>query len=189
MENETGHTIKKFWSDNGGKYTSIKFKEYLKSKGISQEFTNPHTLQENGISERKNQTLNDKVRTSLWLCDFHHTAQHILMHRQAPLPLSLWEDAICHALWIENRTPTQNLPKNMTPYKAYFGIKPDVSMLRIFGCQAWAHVPMHNHTSKLEPHAIEGVHTQCGMRPISCWCHALIMHWTWHVFNQYPSVL
>ena len=31
--------------------------------------------------------------------------------------------------------------------------------------------------------------TQCGMRPISCWCHALIMHWTWHVFNQYPSVL
>ena len=20
--------------------------------------------------------------------------------------------------------------------------------------------------------------TQCGMRPISCWCHALIMHWT-----------
>ena len=32
-------------------------------------------------------------------------------------------------------------------------------------------------------------HTQRGMRPISCWCHALIMHWTWHVFNQYPSVL
>ena len=31
--------------------------------------------------------------------------------------------------------------------------------------------------------------TQRGMRPISCWCHALIMHWTWHVFNQYPSVL
>ena len=32
-------------------------------------------------------------------------------------------------------------------------------------------------------------HSQHGMRPISCWCHALIMHWTWHVFNQYPSVL
>ena len=65
MENETGRTIKKFRSDNGSEYTSIEFKEYLKSKGISQEFTNPHTPQENGISERKNRTLNDKVCTSL----------------------------------------------------------------------------------------------------------------------------
>lgn len=113
MENETGCTIKKFCSDNGGEYMSTEFKEYLKSKGISQEFTNPHTPQENGISERKNQTLNDKMRTLLY--DFHLTAQHNLMHRQSPLPLSLWEDTLRHALWIENRTPTRSLPKNKMP--------------------------------------------------------------------------
>ena len=78
MENETGRTIKKFHSDNGGEYTSTEFKEYLKLKGINQEFTNPHTPQENGISKRKNRTLNDKTHTSLY--DFHLMARHNLMH-------------------------------------------------------------------------------------------------------------
>ena len=55
-------------------------------------------------------------------------------------------------------------------------------------CVIAATHPVERHTSSARSSASNLI-TQRGMRPISCWCHALIMHWTWHVFNQYPSVL
>lgn len=45
--------------------------------------------------------------------------------------------AVVHIL---NRAPTYIVPQ-MTPYEAYFSRKPSVSHLRVFGCDAYAHVP------------------------------------------------
>ena len=44
-------------SDNGGEYLSQEFRSYLKSMGIHQELTVPHSPQQNGIAERMNRTL------------------------------------------------------------------------------------------------------------------------------------
>ena len=41
---------------------------------------------------------------------------------------------------ILNRSPTSSLA-GITPFEAYFARKPDVSYFRVFGCDAYAHIP------------------------------------------------
>nr|GEW23523.1 retrotransposon protein, putative, Ty1-copia subclass [Tanacetum cinerariifolium] len=60
-ENKLGKTIKALRSDQGGKYISQEFKDYIKSCGIVQQLTPPYTPQHNGVSERRNNTLLDMV--------------------------------------------------------------------------------------------------------------------------------
>jgi hypothetical protein len=43
----------------------------------------------------------------------------------------------------------------MTPHEAWHGSKPDLSHLRIIGCNAYVHVPKQTRT-KLESHAVKG---------------------------------
>eukprot|EP00253_Pinus_taeda_P014314 PITA_14314 len=65
------------------------------------------------------------------------------------LSLSFWAEAINCANYIINHTPTKVL-KNITPEEAWSSIKPDVSHFRIFGSEAWAHIPDEKHKA-LEP--------------------------------------
>jgi len=44
----------------------------------------------------------------------------------------------------------------MTPYEAWFGKKPDLAHIRIFGCRCYSHVGKKNRT-KWESHTTEGV--------------------------------
>ena len=57
----------------------------------------------------------------------------------AKLDKSFWAEAVSTAVYIRNRS----LPSNdsVTPYEKWFGTKPDVSNLRLFGCRAMVHVP------------------------------------------------
>eukprot|EP00253_Pinus_taeda_P017794 PITA_17794 len=65
------------------------------------------------------------------------------------LSLSFWAEAINCANYIINRTPTK-VQKNITPEEAWSSIKPDVSHFRVFGSEAWAHIPDEKHKA-LEP--------------------------------------
>eukprot|EP00253_Pinus_taeda_P012009 PITA_12009 len=65
------------------------------------------------------------------------------------LSLSFWAEAINCANYIINRTATKVL-KNITPEEAWSSIKPNVSHFRIFGSEAWAHIPDEKHKA-LEP--------------------------------------
>eukprot|EP00253_Pinus_taeda_P032918 PITA_32918 len=60
------------------------------------------------------------------------------------LSLSFWAEAINCANYIINRTPTKVL-KNITPEEAWSSVKPDVSHFRVFGSEAWAHIPDEKH--------------------------------------------
>ena len=46
-------------SDNGGKYTSSKFNQYLASEGIEKQLTISGRSEQNGVAERMNWTLTD----------------------------------------------------------------------------------------------------------------------------------
>ncbi|GJZ71373.1 retrotransposon protein, putative, ty1-copia subclass [Tanacetum coccineum] len=59
--NQLGKKIKAIRSDRGGKYLSHEFVNHMKSCGIVSHLTPHYTLQHNGISERRNQTLLDMV--------------------------------------------------------------------------------------------------------------------------------
>nr|GFA97853.1 hypothetical protein [Tanacetum cinerariifolium] len=84
--------IKALRSDRGGEYLSQEFKDYLSKKEIVQHLTSPYTPQQNGVSERRNRTLLDMVRS---------------MFNLTTLPLSFWDYALESAVRILNMVPTK----------------------------------------------------------------------------------
>ncbi|GAB1600790.1 hypothetical protein Ahia01_000357100 [Argonauta hians] len=125
VEKFTGKNIKTLRTDNGGEYTSKEFEDYLKKEGIKHEYTVPKTPEQNGVAERMNRTLVEMVRSML---------------SDSKLPKKFWAEALSTASYIRNRSPT-NAVEGMTPYEVLKGRKPNVKHLRIFGCDAFVHVP------------------------------------------------
>ncbi|KAK8573834.1 hypothetical protein V6N13_096765 [Hibiscus sabdariffa] len=65
VQNQHGKSIKVLRSDRGGEYLSQDFDELLKECGIVSQLTPPGTQQWNGVSERRNRTLLDMVRSMM----------------------------------------------------------------------------------------------------------------------------
>ena len=63
VENQIGKTIKALRSYRGDEYMSQEILDHLKKCGIVLQFTPPHTPQHNGVSQRRNRTLIDMVRS------------------------------------------------------------------------------------------------------------------------------
>ncbi|KAL0327871.1 UNVERIFIED_CONTAM: Retrovirus-related Pol polyprotein from transposon TNT 1-94 [Sesamum calycinum] len=61
VENQTGRKIKGLRSDRDGEHLSSKFIDYLKENGILSQWTPLGTPQLNGVVERRNRTLLDKI--------------------------------------------------------------------------------------------------------------------------------
>lgn len=127
-------------SDNGGEFTSKVFDQYLISKGITRERTNPETPQQNGVAERANRTIFETTRTML------HAAK---------LDKPFWAEAASTAVYLRNLCPTKAV-KGMTPYELWTGMKPVVSHLRPFGCLAYVHVSKSNR-DKLDVKSSRGI--------------------------------
>ena len=123
-----GHKLVSVRSDNGGEFVSRAFTSYLDSLGIHHELTAVHTPQQNGVVERANRTVVGSART---------------MITAAGLPKSYWAAAVRTAVYLRNRLPTSAV-QGMTPHEAFFGVKPEVSDLRRFGCHAFVRVPTPN---------------------------------------------
>ena len=122
--NTTGSNIRVLRTDNGGEYTSKVFDDFLRSKGIKRQLTTPRTPQQNGVAERMNRTIQESARSML---------------QTAALPDSFWAEAVLTAVILKNRSPTVTV-KKMTPHEGFTGTKPDVSTLRVFGCDTYMHV-------------------------------------------------
>jgi len=107
--------------DNGAEYKSAKFIEFCDEKGIKREYSIEYTPQQNGIPERNNGIIASMTRAML---------------TQAKLPECWWGLAMRAATYVKNRTLTEGQVDGKTPFEAFWGIKPDVSHLRTFGCRA-----------------------------------------------------
>ena len=123
---QSGNQIGTLRTDNGGEYTSKEFEEYLVEKGIHHETSIPYTPEQNGVAERLNRTLCEKAKA-------------MMVH--AGLDDRYWAEAVQTATYIKNRLPTRSLEHNVTPYELWYGRKPDLSHIRVFGCTAYALVP------------------------------------------------
>ncbi len=69
-------------------------------------------------------------------------------------PDAFWDSALGHAVQIQNRTA---LPGRVTPYELTCGRRPNVSNLRIFGCEALCYVEKDKCT-KLQPKVEHTLH-------------------------------
>nr|GEU46078.1 putative ribonuclease H-like domain-containing protein [Tanacetum cinerariifolium] len=65
VENQFNHKIKTIRSDNGTKFKNHELIELCGLKEIKREYSNARTLQQNGVTERKNRTLIEAARTML----------------------------------------------------------------------------------------------------------------------------
>nr|GEZ14422.1 retrotransposon protein, putative, Ty1-copia subclass [Tanacetum cinerariifolium] len=104
VENQLEKTIKSLRSDRGGEYMCQEFLDHLKEHGIFAHRTPAYTSQNNKVSERRNQTLLDMVRS---------------MMSQTTLPKSFWDYALETAARILNMVPTKKVDK--TPYEIWHG--------------------------------------------------------------------
>ena len=90
VERETGRKLKCVRSDNGGEYRGP-FEEYCRLHGIKFKKTEPKTPKHNGVAERMNRTINERIR-----CMLSH----------AKLPKSFWGEAIRLAVDVINLFPS-----------------------------------------------------------------------------------
>lgn len=114
---------------------SAEFTSYLLSSGIRHEPGPPHSPQLNGVAERENRTLSDKIRCLLV---------------EAKVPKSFWADALRHLTFSINSIPCNtpagyNSPNTITEVS---NVNP--SSLHPFGCLVWYKVPEANRR-KLDP--------------------------------------
>lgn len=65
VETQTGSKIKKLRTDNGLEYCSDKFKQYCKQEGMARHYTVADTPPQNGLAERMNRTILERVRCML----------------------------------------------------------------------------------------------------------------------------
>lgn len=119
-EKQTGESIKTLRSDRGGEYLSHEFKNYLRECDIVSQLTPPGTPQWNGVSERRNRTLLDMVRS---------------MMSQAALPISFWGYALETAAYTLNRVPTKTVQQ--TPYEIWTERRQSMSFMKVWGCEAF----------------------------------------------------
>ena len=125
-EKHSGELIKRFRCDNGkAEYDNAVFQAILRESGISYEPSAPYTQYQNGVSEWMNRKIMEKARTMLL---------------KVRLPESFWSEAVNTAVYLHIRSPTRALD-NMTPYEAWNGVKPDLSHIKVFGCDASLFVP------------------------------------------------
>ena len=65
MENQTGIKIKRFRTDNGLEFYSEPFNDFCKENGIARHKIVAGTPQQNGLAERFNRTILERVRCML----------------------------------------------------------------------------------------------------------------------------
>jgi len=64
------------------------------------------------------------------------------MISHAGLSSNYWGEAVATATYVRNRTVTTAITE--TPYEGWYGKRPNVSNLKVFGCVAYVHVRGRN---------------------------------------------
>ena len=122
----SGNQIKAVRFDGAKEFTQGSFSNHLLSRGIAMQVTAPYAHAQAGKAERYVRTIEDGIQTLL---------------ADAKLPPSFWGDAALTTQYLRNRLPTSTLPTNTTPYEIMYGVKPDLSHLRVWGCQCFPSIP------------------------------------------------
>ena len=109
--------------DNGREYVNKNLQSWCTKNGIEMDLTIPYSPQLNGKAERLNRTLLEKIRALLL---------------ESGMKKEMWGEAAYTATYLLNRSPTKLL--DITPYEMWNRKKPDLNLLKLFGCTAHAKV-------------------------------------------------
>ncbi|CAN0051570.1 unnamed protein product, partial [Sphacelaria rigidula] len=134
-----GLGVHRLRSDRGDENIADYFRRYCKTTGILQEFSSPHSPQQNGMSERNGRT--------------HFKFPRCFLN-EAGLPRFLWGEIAATSVFLSNRLQHRSI-NGETPYYRMFGKQANLAFLRIIGSRAFVH--KKGHINKLKDTAWEGV--------------------------------
>ena len=89
-ETQTGNRLKAVRTDRGTEYVNKELTTYFQDSGITHSTTAPYTPEQNGVAERFNRTLVEKVRPMLF---------------DAKLDFSYWAQAAITATYAKSKSP------------------------------------------------------------------------------------
>ena len=92
--------LRAFRTDRGGEFTSNEFAAYCEGLGIQRNTTTPYSPQQNGVVERRNQTVVEMARSLM---------------KAMGVPCAFWGEAVRTAVHILNRSSTRSL-QGIAPY-------------------------------------------------------------------------
>ena len=137
VENQTGKGIKHLRTDNGLEFCSHEFTSFCDKLGIMRHSTSRDTPQQNGIVERMNRTILNKLRCMLV---------------ESGLGKQFWAEATATACYQINRSPSASI-QFKTPEQLWTGRTPNLTHLKPFGCIGY----VHRKQGKLDPRALKAV--------------------------------
>jgi transposase InsO family protein len=127
-ERKSGRKLRALRTDRGGEFTAGHFTEYCAELGLRRELTAPYSPQQNGVVERRNQSVVGTARSLL---------------KAKGLPSMFWGEAVNTAVYLLNRSSSKSIG-GKTPYELWNGVPPAVHHLRTFGCVAHVKVTAPN---------------------------------------------
>ncbi|GKC48947.1 retrovirus-related pol polyprotein from transposon TNT 1-94 [Tanacetum coccineum] len=133
-------TVRFIRTDNGTEFVNKTLYDYYESVGIFHQKTVPRTPQQNGVVERRNQTLVEAARTMLIF---------------SKAPMFLWAEAVATACYTQNRSLIHTR-HDKTPYELVHNKKPDLTFFRVFGALCYPTNDSEN-LGKLQPRADIGI--------------------------------
>ena len=129
-------------TDQGGElWASSEFKKTIRESTCVLEPTGSGDPAQNGKAESPNKMFGRMLRGMLF---------------NAGLGSEFWSYALLHAVYVKNRLPHSALHMKQSPYEAYTGVKPNLSLLRVWGCRVIVKRPEHR-KAKLDDNTARGI--------------------------------
>ena len=130
------HPIRHIHLDRAGENTSKRFKLWCRNRLITLSYSAVNQHEQNGISERLNRILQERITTVLVDSQF---------------PRRLWPILLQTIVYLKNRCPSRVIGK--TPFEAWEGRQPDLSHLRVIGATGYYKLSDSDFPGKLTPTA------------------------------------
>ena len=128
VERKTRKKLLALRTDRGGQFAATDFAEYCTELDVHRELTASYSPQQNGVMERRNQSIVGTARSML---------------KAKGLPGMLWGEAVTTAVYLPDRSSSKSIG-GKTPYELWTGNTPAVHHLRTFGCVSHAKVTTPN---------------------------------------------
>lgn len=139
VENQSERKVKKLRTDNGLEFCNNQFNQFCKEEGVVRHKTCAYTPQQNGVAERLNRTIMNKVRSML---------------SESGLGQRFWAEAVATAVYLINRSPSSAVDFAI-PEELWTSAMPSLMDLKRYGCVAY----VHSSDGKLNPRAKKGIFT------------------------------
>jgi hypothetical protein len=124
-EHEADLKLQCLKSDGGKEFGSEAFEEWLAMDGVIHEKSAPYEHEQNGLAERAIRNVSQQAMCQLFGADMSR---------------GFWPYTVETAVYLINRSPTTTL-KDMTPFEAWTGKRPNIGRLHTFGETGYVHIP------------------------------------------------